>query len=961
MRNALAVSLLLLAGAAAAEEVGSVAAVNRDVDSFQPGAATRSLLLGDRVITDERLESSAIGSGQILFIDQTSLTVAPNSTITLDKYVYDPASERGEIGLTVARGALRMIGGRITKTADASVATPTATIGIRGGISLISVDGENTRVMHVAGEYTRVAGRGGGAPLHLTRPNALAQIGPGGDPQYLGVATEADVAAIYNSMQGGGGGREEPVETEAVEGSGVAGATSENPATLHEPPISTAGERPAEDNVVEVEQETAPSTPSVQQQTEEQAGGGETPTPPEPPAPNPFAAFIGGGIFASDQPFTDDDGNTAPNPSAVNFVASGEGPIATAITPGSVRIDFEDGSFAVLPLKEDGGFFDVAAADTQTSEGRLRGRGFFDPNAGLFLYNLKNRQGEIGAIFGAEPGPTQLAQVNANGANFRVLGFTVLPDLGISSTLTPQPFLPAGVGERFAASGPATLFFVSRPNTPLFGQGAGSASGLGNRFMLPQFAITGSGATQSFLLSVAASGILNSGAGSPSLASFGRGSFRIGAAGPANRIQPHFGTISVSPDDNPGATVFGKGDNYLLLSNTSQFGLDDDVEEETVASTIQNIGGGLFDAYGNLHLAQRTSNNTIAPSDRITIGSNAAAFAQETGLTGGSEGRFLSFGYSAATGAFRDASGAVDTIGMRTASVSLVSAAANFSQDRPTASVVIDMDETVDDNNILFFGGARLAFGGGRSAVIDKDRFGLRDHPNPESLENVLTFSGLPANRIGTSEFGELSGRPDDSFGQTAFRGAMIGSGFADVAALYPANTLLKPLFLTWGWWTGQFRFADNDPGEFQGARLQFSLGTWVAGDRTDVLPTNGVATYNGPVTVHAITPTGDFVDGGRFRLTFDFSSRTGTAGFQNVLDLADFTVPVDDQTSRQGLNDYGGSATVGLANAPTNVRVDGSFFDGPNQNDARATAGSLRLDNTSASITATGTFWGER
>ena len=65
----------------------------------------------------------------MLFLDQTSLTVSPNSEIVLDKYVYDPEAQTGEIGVSVARGVLRLIGGRITKKTDGVIKTPTATIG----------------------------------------------------------------------------------------------------------------------------------------------------------------------------------------------------------------------------------------------------------------------------------------------------------------------------------------------------------------------------------------------------------------------------------------------------------------------------------------------------------------------------------------------------------------------------------------------------------------------------------------------------------------------------------------------------------------------------------------------------------------------------------------------------------------------------------------------------------------
>ncbi|MEM8756144.1 MAG: hypothetical protein AAGF90_24590, partial [Pseudomonadota bacterium] len=185
--------------------------------------------------------------------------------------------------------------------------------------------------------------------------------------------------------------------------------------------------------------------------------------------------------------------------------------------------------------------------------------------------------------------------------------------------------------------------------------------------------------------------------------------------------------------------------------------------------------------------------------------------------------------------------------------------------------------------------------------------------------------------------------------------------GLADATALYPTGTPLVPQYLTWGWWTGQFRFDETDPAEFQNARLQWGLGAWVVGDRTDVLPIGGVATYVGPATVNAADPSGaDFVDGARFQLTWDFGDRVGTAEFQDLLDLPTFDMPVSESFALGSANDYGGVASVTAGGVPNSVQIGGSFFDGPTPNDALATAGSIRID-TPSGPRATGIFFAER
>ena len=78
---------------AVADEIGSVSAVNKDMDGTPPQGQRRALALGNGIVQDELIQTSNIGSGQLLFQDQTALTVAPSSNLVLDKYVYDPDAD----------------------------------------------------------------------------------------------------------------------------------------------------------------------------------------------------------------------------------------------------------------------------------------------------------------------------------------------------------------------------------------------------------------------------------------------------------------------------------------------------------------------------------------------------------------------------------------------------------------------------------------------------------------------------------------------------------------------------------------------------------------------------------------------------------------------------------------------------------------------------------------------------
>ncbi len=120
-----------------AQNAGRVGAVNPDATGTPPGAGTRTLAVGSNVVYKEKVVTSAQGSTQIMFPDQSTLNVGRNSSIVIDEYVYDPAAGTGKMIASVSKGVLRFVGGQISHTAGVTVNTPVGTLGIRGGVASI--------------------------------------------------------------------------------------------------------------------------------------------------------------------------------------------------------------------------------------------------------------------------------------------------------------------------------------------------------------------------------------------------------------------------------------------------------------------------------------------------------------------------------------------------------------------------------------------------------------------------------------------------------------------------------------------------------------------------------------------------------------------------------------------------------------------------------------------------------
>lgn len=224
-----AAASLALALPAAAQNIGTVASQEPTLRGTPPGGATRALDLGSGVVRDERIVSSPSGRGQLMFVDQTTLSLAPNTTIVLDEFVFNPGGT-GQIGLQMTEGALRFIGGALSRDQEATVATPTATIGIRGSSALVIHEAGETIAIFLAGERLCLTNRAGRQVCTSRRGGVLTEDGYLGrvSPNFMAAALQLiDGVPRTGGGNGGGGGL----------GSGV---NTPNPSDRG--PVSTSGE-----------------------------------------------------------------------------------------------------------------------------------------------------------------------------------------------------------------------------------------------------------------------------------------------------------------------------------------------------------------------------------------------------------------------------------------------------------------------------------------------------------------------------------------------------------------------------------------------------------------------------------------------------------------------------------------------------------------------------------------------
>lgn len=157
IKQVIILNLLLanIISTAHAENVGSVGAVNQSAKGSVDPNKMHALTIGESIENRERIETNSVGATQIIFKDTSTMTVGKNSSVVIDEFVYNSKSNLSSQGIALTKGALRFVGGHLSHEQGATIKTPTATVGIRGGIALIKLDGpEGTLVLLQYGTLT---------------------------------------------------------------------------------------------------------------------------------------------------------------------------------------------------------------------------------------------------------------------------------------------------------------------------------------------------------------------------------------------------------------------------------------------------------------------------------------------------------------------------------------------------------------------------------------------------------------------------------------------------------------------------------------------------------------------------------------------------------------------------------------------------------------------------------------
>ncbi len=195
--------------ALAAEQAGVAAAVRGQVKLARVAIPPRGVASGEEILMQDTLESGPSSGMQILLLDETVFTIGPQSVLTVDEFVYDPSTNAGKVGATVAKGVFRFVTGKIAKKnpRDMNVALPAGTIGVRGTIVAGRADGgTKASLVILLGDSGGNAPGSGAASIEVCNAGACESVasagfgvridGPDAPPSPPFRVPDADVQAI---------------------------------------------------------------------------------------------------------------------------------------------------------------------------------------------------------------------------------------------------------------------------------------------------------------------------------------------------------------------------------------------------------------------------------------------------------------------------------------------------------------------------------------------------------------------------------------------------------------------------------------------------------------------------------------------------------------------------------------------------------------------------------------------
>ncbi|WP_187970510.1 FecR domain-containing protein [Aquibium microcysteis] len=819
---------LVSAQAPAFAKVGVAAAVNTDAKGRPPGAAPRIISLGQNVIFNEEITTDGRGLVQILLLDGTTFTVGPNSQLTIDEFVYNPATGDAKVVASVAKGAFRFIGGQTSRRPDgATINTPVGTIGIRGAMVEGRVESSDKALFSmIFGDEVQFRGRDGRrSRIYEPGYTLVVQGGRGGGlDTNVRRRTESDASTFQSDLSGGDGqtgGSDEQPNDGTVQNSPLPQSNSNLPNNAPLPtPRSVAVKATdvddIETNVGDVDTRGEVTTPATSSGTVYYGGPGAV-------SGFSFRSLSVPQIFTQEEvTFTKTGGRLVSDEAAIDL------PDYTG-TQGDAGLE----TFTV-----DDGLF---GADSLTGYA-YAGRGDFA--AYLLEYGTETAY-PFYMIHGTG---TELTEAPENVSLNDIRRYTLTSD---PSTGGVPFFAPTSYGPVTNAS--STDFYIVEPG--------GSTTGEFETFM-SWISIEGDGLNQKSAAFVTASAASEDEAGTDTLEGSRRGSYRSSSYDGAVNMRGYMTTLA-GPD---GSHFFGDNADHFVIGSTL------DPNDSFVDSSVDPYDeDGTFVTQHVAALVEETPQENVARTTRTVSGFMAGAM--ETNFDPNYP---VALAGEAGPNFFMQLNAENNSV----AAVGVVTDVRG--NDLEVDKYLLTFGAAPEGVDGVPIGGFSPLVTTGEGATggntfVNDDVYGAVQNNSPLNTR-ILTDADY---------YNEIEGE-EVAHTDTTNAGSYLVSGRAVPIEGY--SHCADCDFIDWGWW-GTRVVVEPEESEAlpYGRRDYVHMGTWVAGDITAAvdMPINVRATYEGTMLGTVASYQGEagaaqYIASGTFGMSYNFNDRAGEFWIDN-------------------------------------------------------------------------------
>jgi FecR protein len=168
-------------------------------------ASTERLYFGHEVFAQETVTTPANGATVMRFHDQTQLQVGANSTVVLDRFVYDPNADSSDASIKFAKGVFRYIAGQAKTEENIKLSTPTTTLTIRGTKFLVYVADDGATTVSVIEGAVDVQPCGPAKPTNASE-GQIYHVSPSCDVTQVAFApVDPAIVSDYSTTEDNGG------------------------------------------------------------------------------------------------------------------------------------------------------------------------------------------------------------------------------------------------------------------------------------------------------------------------------------------------------------------------------------------------------------------------------------------------------------------------------------------------------------------------------------------------------------------------------------------------------------------------------------------------------------------------------------------------------------------------------------------------------------------------------------